>query len=111
VGLWVLLTQRDTDQDGSPGRVGAAEGQRGVTGLTAEGVRQRVRGMIVRTDGVGPPLAEPPTQVADGTHGQAKRGREARRGFTPESSLEEFLTHSDGDWLWHREALSGGSST
>jgi hypothetical protein len=87
--------------------VGAAEGQRGLAALTAEGVRQGIGGMIVGTDGVGPSLSEPPTQVADRSRGQTKRGRETRRRFTAESPLVELPPYGDRDWSWHRKALLG----
>jgi hypothetical protein len=105
VGLRVLLPQRDADQDGPPRRVRAAKGQRGLAGLGAKGVRQRGGGVIVGADGVGPPRAEPPTQVADRTHGQVERRREARRRVTPHGALVELLPYGDGDRFWHRKAL------
>jgi hypothetical protein len=59
---------------------------------------------MVGADGVGPTLAEPPTKVANRSHGQAERRREAGRGLTPRGALEEFLPDGDGDRFRHRKA-------
>jgi hypothetical protein len=107
-GLGPALVEGYPDQDGSPRRMLASQGQRGLADPVRIGMGQRSGRAIIGRHAVGTAVTEALLQVSHGAGGQAEGGREAGGRLPLLSELEQLPPHGDGDGLWHRWVLGAG---